>query len=486
MKNLLKTTIQRRISIIGILRDFIDWQDPQLLANLLDCSVKTLLSDVEAINHDWHGKIGIEYSRTKGLRLEDSMQNMIRPLTADIMEDSESFQFIEGIFFYPNEDVDFWMKELYISEATFYRMVRQIDEVLSRKDLVLKRKPFRIVAEDERWVRIFYVQFFLEKYGLNSWPFKTDRSRMLEFVQESSQTFDIILNDRDKMEYSFLLSIIIIRCYQGFEMSDETIPKVEESIYEELQELYPSAEKAVEGTPFGVSKKWYQEVVHSLFFDCFVTDQNGDAERVRTEIEDFLSQLIMTFKIPLHENSQKRIVQKMMRIYHGFQVYPQSRVILFNEAAFFGRAAQRQYPHFTKKVQKLLVELEHQTSVPWFSQFYFAVLRCLFMEWLQLVHYLDVLSLKRKVLIISDSGRRHGEMLADLVKSRFFYQVETSVYDDSIFTITEETFQKFERYDLILSNTAFDEYPRTNLIVVDDFLTDADYTVISAFINQIK
>lgn len=163
MKHLLKTTIQRRLSIIGILRDFYDWQDPQLLADLLDCSTKTILSDIEAINHDWQDKIGIEYSRTKGIRLDDSLHNKIRPLAADIMEESESFQFLERVFFRPNEDADYWINELYISEATFYRMVRQIDDVMEKRGLRLERKPFRITADDERWVRIFYVHLFLEK-----------------------------------------------------------------------------------------------------------------------------------------------------------------------------------------------------------------------------------------------------------------------------------------------------------------------------------
>ncbi|MDT2614273.1 hypothetical protein [Enterococcus dongliensis] len=50
MRRLLKNTTQRRLAIIGVLRDLIGWQNPEMIADLLDCSTKTVLSDVEAIN----------------------------------------------------------------------------------------------------------------------------------------------------------------------------------------------------------------------------------------------------------------------------------------------------------------------------------------------------------------------------------------------------------------------------------------------------
>ena len=53
MRRLLKNTTQRRLAIIGVLRDLIGWQNPEMIADLLECSVKTILSDVDAINNLW-------------------------------------------------------------------------------------------------------------------------------------------------------------------------------------------------------------------------------------------------------------------------------------------------------------------------------------------------------------------------------------------------------------------------------------------------
>lgn len=93
MRRLLKNTTQRRLAIIGVLRDLIGWQNPEMIADLLDCSVKTILSDVDAINDHWGEHVGVEYSRTNGLRLNDALHNKTRQLARDLMDESEAFTF---------------------------------------------------------------------------------------------------------------------------------------------------------------------------------------------------------------------------------------------------------------------------------------------------------------------------------------------------------------------------------------------------------
>lgn len=93
MRRLLKNTTQRRLAIIGVLRDLIGWQNPEMIADLLDCSMKTVISDVEAINDHWGEHVGVEYSRTNGFRLNDALHNKTRQLARNLMEESEAFTF---------------------------------------------------------------------------------------------------------------------------------------------------------------------------------------------------------------------------------------------------------------------------------------------------------------------------------------------------------------------------------------------------------
>lgn len=131
-----------------------------MIADLLECSVKTILSDVDAINNLWGEHVGIEYSRTNGLRLNDALHNKTRQLARNLMDESEAFIFLERLFFQPNEDMDYWINALYISEATFYRMIKQLDRVLNERGLVLERRPFRITAKMNAGYASFMYNYF--------------------------------------------------------------------------------------------------------------------------------------------------------------------------------------------------------------------------------------------------------------------------------------------------------------------------------------
>ena len=250
MRRLLKNTTQRRLAIIGVLRDLIGWQNPEMVADLLDCSVKTILSDVEAINDYWGEHVGVEFSRTNGLRLNNALHNRTRQLARNLMEESEAFIFLERIFFQPNEDMDYWINELFISEATFYRMIKQIDKVLEEKGLVLERRPFRITAKKERWVRVFYVQLFLEKYGLNEWPFDLERGRIIDFIKYANDSFEISYNDREILESGYLLTVIIVRTSQGFVLTDDEKLDLNPALIEKILTLRPAADRTVQDSKY--------------------------------------------------------------------------------------------------------------------------------------------------------------------------------------------------------------------------------------------
>lgn len=481
MKNLLKTSAQRRISIIGILRDFHDWQDPNLLANLLDCTPKTILTDVDAINSDWGDKIGIEYSKAKGIRLDSTMQNKIRPLAHDIMEESESFQFLEKVYFEPEQDAEYWMRELFVSEATFYRMIRQIDDVLEKRDLVLERKPFRITAKDERWVRIFYTQVFIEKYGLDKFPFDLDMMKVLDFVTAASETFNVHLSDRKKMEYGFLAAVGIIRTAQGFYNQNKEV--FTDEVMSALEPLRPLAEAAIADSRYHTDDNWYTEVSHSLFLDYFITCHDGGS--MKKDADAFVNQLVEFFGTPISDQSRTKIVQSFAQIKRSYDIYPHSRMILFNDDAFFSRTAQNYYPHFSKLVQQLLSDLEKNTIFPWFTSFYFKILRVVFTDWGELTHHLDVYATKAKILVVSDSGNEHGQMVMELIKSRFYYRVELNLYEGSVWKFAKEL-AKAEKYDLVVTNFVVKDYPYENSLMVDDFLTEVDFEQINEVIKQVK
>lgn len=484
MRRLLKNTTQRRLAIIGVLRDLIGWQNPEMIGDLLDCSMKTILSDVEAINEYWGEHVGVEYSRTNGLRLNETLHNKTRQLARNLMEESDAFIFLERIFFQPNEDMDYWIKELYISEATFYRMIKQIDKVLVEKGLVLERRPFRITAKKERWVRAFYVQLFLEKYGLNEWPFDIEREKMIKFIEIVSENFDIAYNDREILESSYLLASIIIRSSQGFTLSENEKLLIDRQIIDQILILRPAADQIVENSNYIVIKDWYYEVANSLFCACFFTRFEPSCQITLSYLDSFLNDLEQAYNLSLPEEQRKKLLQKLLRIQASYQVYPYSQAILFDSAAYFSRNAKSQYPHFTKYVHQLLLHIERKSGDPWFSSFYFQVLMILFKEWDGLAHSLDLHSTKVKILVVSDSGESHAKMLAGLIQNRFYYRVVTDTYKGSSLDFKHDP--RFKKYDLVIANYPIKNYSFGNLKIVDDFLAESDLSAISSFVKDIR
>ncbi|MDU5333804.1 helix-turn-helix domain-containing protein [Enterococcus sp.] len=484
MRRLLKNTTQRRLAIIGVLRDLIGWQNPEMIADLLDCSMKTILSDVEAINDLWGEHVGVEYSRTNGLRLNDALHNKTRQLARNLMDESEAFMFLERLFFQPNEDMDYWINDLYISEATFYRMIKQLDKVLKEKGLVLERRPFRITAKNERWVRVFYVQLFLEKYGLNEWPFELERERMIDFIKSADQSFDIAYNDRDILESSYLLAIIIIRTSQGFLLTENEKFDLNQDLIDQILTLRPAADRAVQDTQYVVTEHWYYDIANSLFCPCFITRFEPSCQITLSYLESFLGELELAYDLPLTDKRRKIILQKLLQVQTAYQVWPYTRSILFDSAAYFSRNAKLQYPHFTKYVHQLLLRLERRTGDPWFSQFYFSVVQILFKEWEGLAHSLDEHSAKVKIFVVSDSGESHAKMIAELIQSRFYYRVVIETHKGSALDFEHD--ESFMDYDLVIANYPIKNYSYSNLKIVDDFLTESDLSSIGSYVKEIR
>lgn len=483
MRRLLKNTTQRRLAIIGVLRDLLGWQNPEMIAELLDCSTKTVLSDVEAINDYWGEHVGVEYSRMNGLRLNEALHNKTRQLARNLMEESEAFLFLERLFFQPNEEIEYWLNELYISEATFYRMIKQIDTVLAEKGLILNRRPFYITAENECWVRDFYVQLFLEKYGINEWPFDVERENVIAFIRKMNLSFELACNDRELLENSYLLAVTIVRTSQSFYSKATDNLSANQRTMEKILRLRPFADRIVHATNYCVTEHWQDEIANSLLCSCVNGVLDKDCLETAAALERFIDELEHIYDVSLTPEKKQYMVKRLLRIKTKYQSYPYSRTILFDSAAYFSRNAQSQFPHFTKYVHQLLLQLERTTGDPWFSQFHFAVLAILFKEWEGLALSLDIRSSKVKILVVSDSGKSHAKMIAELIQSRFYYRVMIKIYEGSALEFHYD--ESFKKYDLVVTNFPIKKYPYSNLKIIDDFITEVDLSAIGAVVKEI-
>lgn len=69
MRALLSKTIQRRLHLIESLAHLNTWVAVDQLVQLLDCTDKTLMKDMEIINDEWEEYLQIDFSKRKGLMI---------------------------------------------------------------------------------------------------------------------------------------------------------------------------------------------------------------------------------------------------------------------------------------------------------------------------------------------------------------------------------------------------------------------------------
>lgn len=99
MKQLLNSSTYRRIQFVEFLDQLPSWCDIKEAAHTVDCSVKTLLSDIDFINEFWGDYIYIEYSKFQGVRLNNLTSNKLGNVYGQIYHESLEFQFLEKMLY---------------------------------------------------------------------------------------------------------------------------------------------------------------------------------------------------------------------------------------------------------------------------------------------------------------------------------------------------------------------------------------------------
>lgn len=474
MKKLLNSSTYRRIQFVEFLDQLPSWCDVKEAAKHADCSVKTLLSDIDFINDFWGDFIYIEYSKFQGVRLNNLTSNKLGNVYGLIFHESLEFQFVEKMLYEANQDSEYWINELFMSEASFYRMVNALEEFLERRGLKLERAPFRITAKDERWVRFFYQEYFTEAYGVNQWPFTLDHEATTCFIMRTSTDFDVSLDDREIQEAAYLLLVTLNRMYQGFYLSEEIYQEDDDTIEKVLEYSRPFAEHLLEETPFTLPKKWYKEISHTVFHEFYNWDNPQQIVRMDTKINTFLHKVSESIDFPLIEEDRRKIVQEMMSWYVEYNFYPYQQNLLFDKYQKFAREIQLVYPIFSSIVKNHLEDIEKKNQELWTDIRLNNVLFLLMKEWAHLPIRLEHLRRKVSILIISDLGRKHAEMLKDFLSTNYHGRVTLSIYNESVISLGAEDLADFAQYDIVLSNNPIKGYENENSLIVNNFFSASD------------
>lgn len=475
MRALLSNTTARRLRLIEALARLNTWVSIEQLVQLLNCTDKTLMKDVEIINEEWGTYLKLDFSKRRGLAIRAGQTNKIKNVYQQVLQESSEFQFLERIFFEPDKDAEYWINELFVSETSFYRMVRQISKELKNYGLTLERKPFCVTAPDERWVRLFYQSYFEEAYGGRPWPFKINQKEMFCYIMRSSSDFGVMLDDRELILDAFLLMITIIRANQGFLLNETIYQQPEDIIDQVILQSRNDMVKLLATSEYILVDKWYREVSHGVFYEFYNWDNPQQEVRIQKAVDHFLDKLVKAADFSLTAEDREKISQRMMLWYLSYTIYPYDRTILLNPSESSARNIRRLYPVFSKLVEVNLKEIEKECNFPWAKVKEEEILCLILKDWAHLPRHLDSLRPPVSLLVVSDRGLKHSKMLRDIIKGQVKDKVKIDLFIHSTLFISPAELEYFHEYDIVVANNPVPEYHDDNLLMVDNFMSEADW-----------
>lgn len=490
MDSLLAPAVLRRLKLVEYLDSVNSWITSAACVVTLNCSLKTLNSDIKYINEIWKDYLEIEMSKNLGIRLIFKTSNAIYSVYQAVYQDSFIFRFLEELLFKPDRNAEYWINELYVSSATFYRSIHQLESILAQRDIQLHRNPFYLFSDNENSVRIFYLNYFIEAYNYN-WPFTLSQSSIRRFIGKVDFRIQTDLNEQLIFNYSLSFVIALYRMNFGFLLSAEIHNCPDDKVEKIIMKLEPLYRDIISKCGLLPLPFWHKEITRTIFYFFYGWQDFAHVKRVYRKINYFLDQLASDINYAMDHQVKKIIAKKLLYWYGECLCYPFSRTLLINKKVRLAKDVQRSLPVFSTIVFIRLAELDSQhQSFRLTEEFYCKVLLLLIEEWRYLLAHLKHFRPPIKVLIVSDYNTNHANMLAD---SLHFNQelLDISLTYKKAFLAEQVRTNIFLDYDLIICNSAIANFQAENVVLVNDFLTLKDREIISQRMiachkNQVK
>lgn len=485
MRELLDSATKRRLEVLEQLNERGTWINSHELATTNDASLRTINNDVHYLKDHWFPFLLIETSKKNGVRLTTPPSSHARIVYTSIIKDSEAFQFLERIFFEPNRNLENWVDELYISESSLYRIANQLTHSLNKFGMDLAKRPCQVISQDEKYIRYFYTTYFIEVYGIHDWPFNLNRTLILNLVHQVFAPLDPQIDDVQIIYLAYVLAISLTRQSQGqytdLSQIDDIAPAHRELLTPYMKELKEIAE------PLEMAKS---DINVDDLISCMILYRSSDeAIKEQTEVYQQLCSFTTTisdiFSVHLSDFDQAQISNIMLQLYLHRKAFPFNNHILFDQYLYNATTIKNNYPTLTTVVYHSLTELEKTSGFPWASTYFNEILYWLLIKWKELPSSLEIRKAKVKILVLSDLGRDHAEMLVTLVENNFGPKVIITPYQESILFLDSQATKKLTEYDYYISTFYTELLPADKLIVVDAIPSDQNWGYVRRAINKI-
>ncbi|MGE4276980.1 MAG: helix-turn-helix domain-containing protein [Lawsonibacter sp.] len=432
---------------------------------------RTLAADVAILKKKWGRLLDLETSPSRGIRLHNHSIAVIGRIFIDLFRESTALQWMEQIFFYPGNGIDFYVKKLFVSRATLIRLLPKINLFLMERGMEIQRtnNQYVIVSKNEQYLRQFYAGFLIELYGADfgKLPVRCDTAILSAIIKllihqtiNTTGTVSTYSNDIGIIYYMMLYLISLVRENQGYSapsarsVDGEILP--EHFLY--LKQNFPNIETEN-------LRSIHQLIVNH--YDGWTSDE--EKALIKREASACLNHIFQDMELPSDPVKFQYFCIVFERSYLTAKLRPFKTSALFDRIYYFS---------LTFKQNSLPVYLLLQENLNQFSKkIQFDLTGSLpdIIFWLCLFYpELSKFTPKKSALVISDFGLQHAEFLAEFISS-FINRTHLNVAKISAVRLQDlEKTTHPQQYDLLISTIPDPPISHPHIYVIDDYPTKRD------------
>ena len=168
MNILLSKTEQDLLFLLEELTKHHDWIEIPVLAEKLNFSIEELQEHLFKLEQLFPNLL--IQSRKKGIQLQFEMRNSLDPRIT-IFEQSETYSFLNHLFFKEGQSLEQICQELVISCEQVQKTIQHLNTKLPQHyGIKVQLSPLVMEGEEED-IRAFYLDYFSQSYSFLDWPF---------------------------------------------------------------------------------------------------------------------------------------------------------------------------------------------------------------------------------------------------------------------------------------------------------------------------
>ncbi|MBO0446626.1 helix-turn-helix domain-containing protein [Enterococcus ureilyticus] len=483
MERLLAPSMHRRVLLLNLLNGSNSWITSDYLAESIECSKKTIMLDCQYIEDRWSDYLTIETSRKHGIRLITSPHRSIHEIYIEIIQESNAFSLLESVFFEPRQVAAYWEKKLFLSNSSLYRLSNVISSALKDRNIQMSRSPYYVHGKDERQIRYFFTCYFIEVYGIREWPFHLDREKIFKLSSKINKKFDLELNDSQIVHLAYSIAVTIIRERQGFLIQNRKDPInsfVQTTI--DVRKYQKDVEEIAEPLHVVLPDNWYEDFCYSIFWWDFGWDNEQEKVNVIYQAENLVTTIQEALSISISEPSKVSIIRLIEYIYAKHKLFPYKKFMVYDRYLYSSKAIKQNFIVFTAVVSKALGVLEKKMKFPWKTMYLDGILHEMAIRWQDLSRLTDEMRHQLSVLVLSDLGKEHAQLLSSVLKENFRNKVSLSVQETHFY---EQSVNCAEQsYDLYVSNYAIETVDEKINMIVEDIPSFKNLTDLRKYIDK--